>query len=79
MSTGGGGGGDCLPSLFPEKLKLCQSLLLISTPHSALIKRTDCRKSCGLFLRLLSQEGMEMRNVGLSFCSHGKAARILAQ
>lgn len=65
--------------LFPEKLKLCQSLLLKSMLHSALIKRTNYRKSCGLFLWLLSQEGVEMRSVGLSFCSHGKAVRTLAQ
>ena len=70
---------DCLPSLFPEKLKLCQSLLLKSILHSALIKRTNYRKSCGLFLWLLSQEGVEKRNTGLSFCSHGKAVRTLVQ
>lgn len=77
MPTGGGGGRDCLLSLFPEKLKLC--LLLKSILHSALIKRTNYRKSCGLFLPLLSQEGMEMRNAGLSFCSSGKAVHALAR
>lgn len=55
------------------------SLVLKSILHSALIKRTNYRKSCGLSVRLLSQEGVEMRSAELSFHSYGKAVPTLAQ
>lgn len=55
------------------------SLVLKSILHSALIKRTNYRNCCGLSVRLLSQEGVEMRSAELSFHSHGKAVPTLAQ
>lgn len=69
-----GGGGFYLPlwisfELSQKKLEL--SLLLNFMLCSTLTKG-NYRKSYGLFLWLLSQEGAEMRSAALSLCSHGE-------
>lgn len=72
-----GGGGNCLLSMLPEKLQLCQTSAEIYTTFC--LNKENCRKNCGFLLELLSQEGVEMRNSGLLFWSHGKAVHSLAQ